>query len=532
MAPEDVNPRLTAILESDILAGQFSVEAGLMLGSLLVKDRKLSAAMGWSSLGWSAGSRIWETYKKHRKASEKTYSVKIDVNDPIFDVLSQWILQDTPEHEQFVVEVHRAYRSRSKNSDPGSIDALLDDLMDAGLEVGSVGPGAKPSGNYQNLAIEVDDNRALPLVVGEHTLSVAFVLPGQASQAKTDPDYGGNQQKQQDRYLGEPHYLVTCQSLAARNALLAKIDAEFKADEKRLPGVYRANAWGEMEKTGDVPPRKLDTVILKPGQIEALVDDITQFLHSEEKYVNLGIPYHHGVLLYGPPGTGKTSIVAAVATALNLDVYAIPLSTIRDDAALANTFRAVKPRSVLLIEDIDTCRASRKDGESEKSTDGPTINGLLQSLDGFASPHGLVTVMTTNHPGVLDERLTREGRVDARIEVDCVDTDQVARLCKQFIGYIPEDLPVLQPADSISPAKIVDVFKDHLFDTENAGAALVKRLNELLTSQQDQFDAQQYSADMLMRLNKPDLQKMADDAGIKFTSKTTKPVLVAGLLGK
>ena len=529
MAPEEVSPRLNAILESDILSGQFTIEAGLMLGSLLVKDRRLAATLAWSSLGYSAGSRLWEKYKKYRKSGEKTYAVKISVDDPIFEVLSQWVLQGTPEHEQYVVEINRAYRPRSKNSDPSSIDELLDELLDEGLLV--TGATTKPSGNYQNLSVEVDDNRAMPLVVDGHTLTVNFVMPGQALSEKTETEAPG-QQRLQSQYRGEPHYLVTCPSLAARNALLAKIDAEFKADEKRLPGVYRANAWGEMEKTGDVPPRKLDTVVLKPGQIEALIEDITQFLRSEERYVNLGIPYHHGVLLYGPPGTGKTSIVAAIATALNLDVYAIPLSTIRDDAALANTFRAVKPRSVLLIEDIDTCRASRKDGESADSKDGPTINGLLQSLDGFASPHGLVTVLTTNRPGVLDERLTREGRVDTRIEINCVDTEQVARLCQQFIGYVPEDLPTVAPEDNISPAKIVDVFKDHLFDSESAGAALVKRLNELLNSQQDALGSQQYNADMLMQMRMPALQKMAGDAGIKFTSKTTKPVLVAGLLGQ
>ena len=54
-------------------------------------------------------------------------------------------------------------------------------------------------------------------------------------------------------------------------------------------------------------PRVLDSVILKAGEKDRLVEDVRTFRASRERYGRLGVPYHRGYLFYGPPGTGKTS---------------------------------------------------------------------------------------------------------------------------------------------------------------------------------------------------------------------------------
>jgi len=59
-------------------------------------------------------------------------------------------------------------------------------------------------------------------------------------------------------------------------------------------------------------PRLLESVILKPGEKEHLIQDLERFRASRPRYRRLGVPYHRGYLLYGPPGTGKTSLVSAV----------------------------------------------------------------------------------------------------------------------------------------------------------------------------------------------------------------------------
>jgi mitochondrial chaperone BCS1 len=48
-------------------------------------------------------------------------------------------------------------------------------------------------------------------------------------------------------------------------------------------------------------PRLLESVVLKPGEKEHLIEDVRNFRTSRERYRRLGVPYHRGYLLYGPP---------------------------------------------------------------------------------------------------------------------------------------------------------------------------------------------------------------------------------------
>ena len=49
-------------------------------------------------------------------------------------------------------------------------------------------------------------------------------------------------------------------------------------------------------------------------------------MNSEDWYAERGIPYRRGYLLYGVPGSGKSSLVAALAGELDLNIYALSLS--------------------------------------------------------------------------------------------------------------------------------------------------------------------------------------------------------------
>ena len=66
-----------------------------------------------------------------------------------------------------------------------------------------------------------------------------------------------------------------------------------------------------------VQKRPLDTLYLKEGQKEALINDIEEFYDPDTRadYVLLGIPYKSVIMLYGPPGTGKTSTINTIASA-------------------------------------------------------------------------------------------------------------------------------------------------------------------------------------------------------------------------
>jgi mitochondrial chaperone BCS1 len=110
-------------------------------------------------------------------------------------------------------------------------------------------------------------------------------------------------------------------------------------------------------------PRVLDSVILKPGEKEQLVEDIRTFQASYERYSKLGVPYHRGYLLYGPPGTGKTSLVSAVGAKFGMSIYAMNLTEL-NDRTLKIAMGSVPANSIILFEDIDCMKAGNRRPET------------------------------------------------------------------------------------------------------------------------------------------------------------------------
>ena len=68
-------------------------------------------------------------------------------------------------------------------------------------------------------------------------------------------------------------------------------------------GYGRSSVWSNVKNKARRP---LSSIILLEGVIKSLVQDVEEFMASEEWYLDAGIPYRRGYLLYGPPGTGKS----------------------------------------------------------------------------------------------------------------------------------------------------------------------------------------------------------------------------------
>lgn len=211
----------------------------------------------------------------------------------------------------------------------------------------------------------------------------------------------------------------------------------------------------------DFIKRPLDSVFLPEGTKEDFLHDLDTFLSSEEQYLRMGVPYHRGYLFHGPPGNGKSSLALAIASQYNMNLYNMPLSSIKDDRDLSTKFNEIQPNSVLLIEDIDIFSKSM---HRQQADTGPTLAGLLNALDGVSTPHGLLTVMTTNRIEVLDDALIRPGRVDKRLELLAPNDYQVESMFKHAYGQ-PLNVP---PRKFDSVAELSNVFKGYALDPESA----------------------------------------------------------------
>ena len=181
---------------------------------------------------------------------------------------------------------------------------------------------------------------------------------------------------------------------------------------------------------------------MQPGEKEHLLEDVARFRRTKERYAQLGVPYHRGYLFYGPPGTGKTSLVSALAAHFALSIYVINLTDF-NDRSLMGAVNQVPANSVLLFEDIDCMRGSQtrddKQGtgpqntkEKESINHGVTLSGLLNVLDGFHAPSGVLFAMTTNHMEQLDPALLRPGRIDYRLYLGKASEHQKIELYRRF----------------------------------------------------------------------------------------------------
>lgn len=190
-------------------------------------------------------------------------------------------------------------------------------------------------------------------------------------------------------------------------------------------------------------PRLLDSVVLNRGEKESLLEDITKFKQSRQRYRALGVPYHRGYLFYGPPGTGKTSLVSALGEKFGMSIYLVNLAHFSDRSLVA-AMNEVEQNSVILFEDIDCMKSgdARPNTELAAATPGPaptkedrtgvTLSGLLNALDGFSAPDNVLFIMTSNQIEALDPALLRPGRIDYRLYLGHATEYQKIELYRRF----------------------------------------------------------------------------------------------------
>lgn len=253
----------------------------------------------------------------------------------------------------------------------------------------------------------------------------------------------------------------TSRTAAGIDAIEALLQELFEIRKKNETSIhlYTIGKYGWEGKA--MPVRNIDSIFLPQGVKEDLLADVEGFFSNEEQFAKIGAPWHRGYLFHGPPGNGKSSMCAAIANHYKMNVYSLPLSSVKDDKALVEAINGVASRSMLLLEDIDVF--SKAVGRTSDGT-GPTLAGLLNALDGVATPHGLMTFMTTNHVENLDPALVRNGRIDKRVELLSPDTYQI----NSMFEYVFEEPLNVKPKAFESMAALAEVFKRNCTDPESA----------------------------------------------------------------
>jgi chaperone BCS1 len=404
----------------------------------------------------SIGQHLYRTYLIRKLGDQ--YRIRIAESDEAFAIAERWLEQSLTEEQTRSSFVSTRIRTISGNS----------------IDEWSTTSSAQP--RKVDLTLKFDGSFEQEIEVKGHKVKISTTVP--------DASENKDAKSKASAYFKDRTINLECRTLEAREAVVEALTEEVKKLAQRSPSFLTAQKWGGYRNVSDIPARDASSVILKAGQMERILEFLKRFLDNEETYNKLGVPYRTGIMLHGVPGSGKSSTATAIAYELGLNICYISLSTLDDDEALGNALTGVPARSLVVLEDVDVYRATRNREEYDDPDDAPrgiTMSGLLNALDGFLAPHGTVTVMTTNHLEKLDPAITRPGRIDLTEEIDPLDTDQLERMCKTFIGYVPDGLPShLSPQHGITSAEVLGVIRDHIPNVEESGPDIVRFVHKKL----------------------------------------------------
>lgn len=396
----------------------------------------MERANGWYAIGLGAvelGKNVRARWREHR-----TYTVTISSTDACYQDVQDWLIEHVPLDRQRALAVYTtgslSESSYIADSPPGSTDT--------------------------DLNVSYDSVREQRIDIDGHPVWVYFEK-GDVSERD------GCQTR-----MEAGRVVFRCTSTTAQQAIVKHLRGVVGTRKRaaRRPKLWMLANWGHWARRSDVPARTVDSVVLRAGQIESLVDDLGAFLDAEADYVRRGIPWHRGYLFQGPPGTGKTSVAKALAHRFGLDLWYAPLGDLNKDTSLLSLLSEVHPRSVLLLEDVDVYHAATS---REAETDQVSLSGLLNALDGVGTPHGLITILTSNDPTVLDQALVRPGRIDRVEDIGYVTDEQARRLFTYFYGREPREQ--WRVDDQTSCAALTELFKRHMDDPAAAEDALLRQ---------------------------------------------------------
>jgi hypothetical protein len=198
------------------------------------------------------------------------------------------------------------------------------------------------------------------------------------------------------------------------------------------------------------------------ADLECLVDEVRHWFELRSWYESHRVPWRRGYLFKGPPGTGKTSFARSVAEELDLPVHVFDLASMSNEDLRTSWGEMLKSSPCMaVIEDIDSVFHGRENVSSSgglMSSGGLTFDCLLQCLDGVQRSHGVLLIVTTNHPEHIDEALAdRPGRIDRTVAFAGLNLEGRRKLARRIVDDQETADRLALEAGDISPAKFTEL---------------------------------------------------------------------------
>lgn len=179
-----------------------------------------------------------------------------------------------------------------------------------------------------------------------------------------------------------------------------------------------------------------------------LYETVQYPVEHADKFEKFGMSSSKGVLFYGPPGCGKTLLAKAIANECGANFISIKgpeLLTMwfgESEANVRDLFdkaRAASP-CILFFDEMDSIAKARGSGGGGGSEAGDrVINQILTEIDGVGSKKSVFVIGATNRPDILDNAITRPGRLDQLIYIPLPDYGSRLSIFKANLRKSPID---------------------------------------------------------------------------------------------
>lgn len=206
---------------------------------------------------------------------------------------------------------------------------------------------------------------------------------------------------------------------------------------------------------------------------DSILMNIKNIFDKEAILVANGVNAKRGIVISGPPGTGKTLFAKCLANELKEKVTFIWVTP--KDVSWSEKVRSLYELAqdltpaIVFLEDADMYLADRS-----LDNNNPILGELMQCLDGFIPLTGVVTILTSNRPQVLEGALAkRPGRFDVNYYMGALDKECRSRMIQHLFKdrISDQDISWLNDqCDGFTGAEIKNVYEYSVLSAVDHGA--------------------------------------------------------------